>query len=116
LQLRCVLTRVGQKFTRFLDDGRPVRARLTVAFSEFIDEARESREVNRQTADFTKARVVAEGDTLSGIAGAVYADPRLWRPIAIANDIDDPRVLEPGRTLRIPALPFTDPQSGEVVR
>src|SRR5580704_4136416 len=30
LQFRCVLAKVGQKFIRFLDDGRPVRARLTV--------------------------------------------------------------------------------------
>jgi nucleoid-associated protein YgaU len=44
------------------------------------------------------------GDTLSNIAAAEYGDPNQWRPIAIANRIDNPRVLAPGRGLVIPPL------------
>jgi hypothetical protein len=58
LFLRCVLARVSQKFLFFLDDGRPVRARLTVTFNELIDEEQEANRVNRQTADFTKTHAV----------------------------------------------------------
>ena len=115
LQLRCVLARANQKFLKFLEDGRPTRARVTVSFSEFIDPEREAREVNRQTADFSKVYVVQRGDTLSGIAVRFYENAALWRPIAIANGIDAPRGLVPGRELHVPALPFTDPESGEVV-
>ena len=115
LQFRCVLTRVSQKFTRFLDDGRPVRARLTVSFQEFIDAEREAKEVNRQTADFSKIHVVTQGETLSSIAARFYANPQTWRPIAISNGLDDPRSIIPGRQLRIPSLPFTDKESGEVI-
>lgn len=115
LQFRCVLARVSQKFIRFLDDGQPVRARLTVTFDEYIDPDSESKEVNRQTADFSKVHVVKRGETLSGIAGDFYADPGSWRPIAIANDIDDPREIETGQPLRIPSLPFVDPATGQVV-
>jgi hypothetical protein len=114
LQLRCVLARANQKFVRFLEDGRPVRARVTVTFNEFIDEEREAKEVNRQTADFSKVHVVTLGETLSGIAGALYGDPRLWRAIAIANGLDDPREILPGLELRVPSLPFTDPLTGDV--
>lgn len=114
LQLRCVLTRANQKFVKFLEDGRPMRARVTVTFSEFVDLEREAREVNRQTADFTKVYTVRRGDTLSGIAARFYENPTLWRPIAIANGIDDPRRLAVGLELRVPALPFRDPESGEV--
>ncbi|MEO7143709.1 MAG: LysM peptidoglycan-binding domain-containing protein [Bryobacteraceae bacterium] len=116
LQFRCVLAKVGQKFIRFLDDGRPTRARLTVTFNEFVDPATEAKEVNRQTADFSKAHIVTRGETLSGIAGVLYGDPLAWRPIAIANDIDDPRAIAPGQLLRIPPLPFVDPSTGQVVR
>jgi LysM repeat protein len=116
LQLRCVLTRANQKFTRFLEDGRPVRAKVTVSFNEFIDTDREAKEVNRQTADFTKVYVVGAGDTLSGIAAKFYSDPTIWRPIAIANDIDDPRDITPGRELNVPSLPYHDPETGEVVQ
>ncbi|HJQ82461.1 MAG TPA: LysM peptidoglycan-binding domain-containing protein [Candidatus Binatia bacterium] len=115
LQLRCVLARVGQKFVKFLEDGRPVRARLTVTFNEFVDAEREAKETNRQTADFSKSHVVVEGDTLATIARRFYDDPRLWRPIAIANDLADPRVLVPGQALVIPSLPFIDPERLEPV-
>ena len=114
LQLRCVLARVSQKFLMFLDDGRPVRARLSVTFNEFIDEEREAKQVNRQTADFTKTYVVTQGATLASIALRFYDNPQLWRPIAIANGIVDPRELSTGQLLQIPSLPFTDKQTGEV--
>jgi LysM repeat protein len=114
LSLRCVLARANQKFLKFLEDGRPTRARVTVSFSEFIDPEREAKEVNRQTADFSKVYVVQRGDTLSGIAVRFYDNAALWRPIAIANGIDEPRALFPGQELHVPALPFTDPESGEV--
>jgi hypothetical protein len=116
LFFRCVLARVSQQFIMFLDDGRPVRARLTVTFNEFIDEEREAKEVNRQTADFSKAHVVIEEETLSSIAQALYGNPQVWRPIAIANGIDDPRAILAGQVLRVPALPYTDQQSGEAVQ
>jgi len=115
LQLRCVLTRASQKFVRFLESGQPTRARVSVSFSEYIDPEREAKEVNRQTADFTKLHTALRGETLASIAGRFYRDPGAWRPIAIANGIDDPRSVEAGQKLRIPALPFTDPESGEVV-
>jgi LysM repeat protein len=115
LQLRCVLTRASQKFVRFLESGQPTRARVTVSFSEYIDPEREAKEVNRQTADFTKLHTALRGETLASIAARFYRDPAAWRPIAIANGIDDPRQVAPGQKLRIPALPFTDPDSGEVV-
>lgn len=115
LQLRCVLARVGQKYTMFADDGRPIRARLTVSFQEKVEAEREAKEVNRQTADFSKVHVVKLGETLSGIAAKYYNNPETWRPIAIANRIADPRVIAAGQALRVPSLPFTDSESGEVI-
>jgi nucleoid-associated protein YgaU len=116
LFFRCVLARVSQKFIMFLNDGRPVRARLSVTFNEFIDEEREAKEVNRQTADYSKAHTVIQGETLSSIASRFYGDPQVWRPIAIANELADPRAIFTGQVLRIPSLPFTDGDSGEVVQ
>jgi len=54
-----------------------------------------------------KVRTVGAGDRLPLIAAEVYGDPRLWRPIAEANGIDDPlRFPDPkkdiGRLLLIP--------------
>jgi Contractile injection system tube protein/LysM domain len=115
LQFQCVLARVSQKFTMFADDGKPVRARLTCTFNEIIDSEQEAKRVLRLTADFSKVYVVTQGDTLSGIAGRLYNNPQLWRPIAIMNEIADPRSIVAGQSLRIPALPFIDPDSREVI-
>jgi nucleoid-associated protein YgaU len=38
----------------------------------------------------TTVRAIKAGDRLPVIAAEVYGDPRLWRVIAEANDIDDP--------------------------
>jgi hypothetical protein len=116
LSFTCVLARVNQRFIMFLPDGTPVRARITATFNEYIDPEREAKEVDRQTADFSKVHIIMQGETLSQIAGKFYENAQLWRPIAIANGIDNPRALRTGQQLRIPNLPFTDPQSGEVMR
>jgi nucleoid-associated protein YgaU len=45
-----------------------------------------------------------ERETLAQLAGEAYGDQRLWRIIAEANDIDRPRFVPPGQTLRLPAI------------
>lgn len=114
LDFTCVLTRANQKFIRFMSDGSPVRARVTVSFSEFIDGELEAKEF--QTSDFSKVHVVVQDETLSSIAQSFYQNPQNWRPIAIANGIDDPRSIFPGQALRIPSLPFADQERGEVLK
>ncbi|XXT18827.1 LysM peptidoglycan-binding domain-containing protein [Sorangium sp. So ce429] len=115
LQFRCVLTRAAQKFILFLPDGRPVRARVNVSFTEFVDPEHESRQIKRQTADYTKVHHVIDGDTLSAIAARYYERPELWRAVALANELDDPRQLAPGQALTIPSLPYTVEETGEVL-
>jgi nucleoid-associated protein YgaU len=115
LQFDCVLARASQKFIMFLEDGTPVRARLTVTFNRFTEPEREAKEVNRQTADYSKVHVVMQGETLSSIAAKVYENPQIWRPIAIANNIDNPRAIAIGQSLLIPSLPYQNPETGEVM-
>jgi LysM repeat protein len=116
LQFRCVLTRASQKFIMFLNDGRPARAKISASFTEFIDPEHEALQIKRQTADWTKMHTVVQGETLPSIAFQYYADPTLWRPLAVSNEIDNPRVLYAGQQLTVPALPYTDPNTGEVVQ
>jgi hypothetical protein len=111
----CVLAKATQEFIMFRAEGVPVRARVTVTFNEYIDAETLAREP-RRTADFAKLHMLKQGETLSDIAAKHYEDPQLWRPIAIANGIDDPRAIKTGQRLQIPALPFVDPQSGEVIQ
>ncbi|MGH3937303.1 MAG: LysM peptidoglycan-binding domain-containing protein, partial [Pseudonocardiaceae bacterium] len=98
-----VLTQLDQRFTRFLADGTPVRATLSCSFIESLTRADvRAREMN--SADVVKTRVVRRNDTLHSLAAEEYRDPSLWRHIANANGIVNPRNLEPGRVLTIPKL------------
>src|SRR3990167_7460913 len=49
------------------------------------------------------------GQTLWDIARQVYGDGRMWRRIAAANKIDNPRKLRRGRLIRIPDMPGRAP-------
>lgn len=115
LSFTCVLSAATQRFVMFLADGTPVRARVAVTFTEWRNSDLDAREVKRETADYSHVHVVADGDTLAGIAADVYGNPATWRPLALANDIDDPRQLPPGATLLVPRLPYRDPTTGAVV-
>jgi hypothetical protein len=115
LKFRCVLAKANQRYIMFLPTGVPVRAKVQVTFQEFTNGNFETKEVKRKTADYTQLHVVGYGETLSGIAASVYSDPTQWRPLAIANNIDDPRSLPVGMQLIVPSLPYQDPETGEVV-
>jgi Contractile injection system tube protein/LysM domain len=116
LSFTCVLARCAQKFVMFLGDGTPVRARLQVSFQGYNNSATESKELKLQTADYSKSYTVAQGDSLSKIAGIVYGNPQLWRPIGLSNGIDNSIDLTIGQQLLVPQLPYTDPETGEVVQ
>jgi nucleoid-associated protein YgaU len=98
-----VLQSVRKEFTMFLQDGIPVRARLSLTLKEFKMELNE-REKTLQSPDKTKVHFTQQGDSLWLIASRVYGNADLWRPIAERNGIKNPRILEPGIKLIIPPL------------
>ncbi|MEP7305161.1 MAG: LysM peptidoglycan-binding domain-containing protein [Acidobacteriota bacterium] len=100
----CVLETLKQQFVLFLGDGTPVRAKLTVAFTEFTLPEEELQKNEPHSPDLTKLYVVKVRDTVSAIASLFYEDPSKWREIARENDIDAPRHLIPGHVLRIPKI------------
>lgn len=99
---RGVLTNLDQRFTLFLADGTPVRATLSCTFAEFRTKAGYDEEMH--SSDVTKTRTVRRHDTLHSLAAEEYNDPGLWRHIAKANGIINPRDVRPGAVLTIPKL------------
>ena len=73
---------------------------MTVNVMEFLDPEKDKRQTD---PEFT-TRLVKRGDTVSSIAAEIYRDPGLWRRIAEANNLDDPRQLHIGLRLAIPKL------------
>lgn len=106
LSFRGVVDNVQQKFTLFSPAGVPVRATATLSVKEYKTLEEQLKELNLQSADHTKRRVVKRGDNLSRIAFEEYGDATKWRYIAERNTevLPDPRRLVPGVTLEIPAI------------
>lgn len=104
LNFKGVLEKVSQKFTMFLDSGIPVRATLSVTFKALMSMKEQFQHIPRQSADRTKQKMFNQGDQLWMMAAHEYENPGLWRDIARANRIDNPRLIEPGRKLIVPRL------------
>ena len=100
----CVLESVTEEFNLFSPSGVPLRAKLNVSFREAWTVEEQLRETPRHSADRTKIHEVKRGETLSHVAAIQYNDPGEWRPIAEANELDNPRRLPPGSELRIPKI------------
>ena len=98
----CIIERVSKKFTMFLPEGIPVRATLNVTLKEYAELKMQIKRIDAHSSDLTKLWTVKEGDSLLSIAAREYGDPREWRLIAEANDLDDVRALEAGTTLVLP--------------
>jgi contractile injection system tube protein/LysM domain-containing protein len=99
-----VLTHISKDFTMFMADGTPVRATANCSFVEVAARSYAVRAHELHSADVAKTRVVRRSETLQSIAAEEYDDPALWRNIARANGIVNPRALEPGTVLKIPPL------------
>jgi nucleoid-associated protein YgaU len=99
---QCVLEKLSQNYTMFAEDGTPVRAVVNATFKQFSTADEESR--NNPPGDPTKSHQVKDGETLNLIASKEYGNPTLWRIIARENRLGDPRVLQVGSLLVIPAL------------
>jgi len=98
----CLVESISEEFTLFSPSGKPLRAKLNVTFREAWTIEEQLRETPRHSSNRTKTRVVKKGETLSQIAWLEYNDPTQWRLIADENNLDNPRLLVPGMTLRVP--------------
>ncbi len=105
VQFAGIIEKVSQKFTFFLDDGTPVRATLNVTFKEYKTVKQQLEEIGRESPDRTKRRVFKEGEALWLYANTEYGDPAQWRVIADKNELENPRLIEPGTELELPPLP-----------
>lgn len=104
LDFKAHLVESNERFTRFLNDGTPVRAWVDVTFREYQPAPQQKSEIKHESTDKMKQWTVSEEDTLWLIAEEEYGDPAHWRTIAQANEIRNPRELEPGTRLALPPL------------
>lgn len=96
------ITSLNVEYTMFLDDGTPVRAKVSLSMSgaEVGTEAK----ISFESPDRTKNKLIQENKQLWELAYEEYSDASQWREIAKANNINNPLYLQSGTRLVIPAL------------
>lgn len=99
-----VVESVRQKFTLFSPEGVPLRATVTIVLREYKPIEEQLDQLGLSSPDRTHSHMLAVGETLSAVAARYYQLPGEWRRIADANDIEDPRRLETGQMLSVPAI------------
>jgi hypothetical protein len=104
LQFTGHLISCTQKFTKFNETGAPVRATLSVKFKAYKAPGEIAKMTPLNSPDTAKSRVIHPGDSLWALSAEEYGDTSSWREIARENNIDNPRILETGGSLRLPAL------------
>lgn len=104
LGFRAVIEKLSRKVTMFHPDGTPARATISVSFKEYRPLTEQLRNPRHESADKTKRRVVVGRERLWFIAAREYDDASEWKRVADANDLDDPREIEPGDWLLLPPI------------
>jgi nucleoid-associated protein YgaU len=99
-----VLESLSVSYVLFTPLGVPLRAKLSISLKEYRPVEIQKRESEGNSPDVDKRYRFKRGDTLSSVASVAYRDPSIWREIAIANNIRDPRNVPPGTLLALPKL------------
>lgn len=108
MKFSAVIEKISRKVTMFHPDGTPARATLSVSFKEYRTLREQIVNPRLESSDKTKRRVVVGRERLWSIAAREYSDANEWVRIAEANDLDDPREIEPGDWLLIPPVEKTN--------
>ena len=99
---RGVVGKISKKFTYFYHNGIPARVHVTLTLKPYETLKEIEAKTKKHSADLTKQRIIKSGDDIWLLADREYDDPRCWRDIAKANDIDDPRHIKMGKALKLP--------------
>jgi hypothetical protein len=97
------ITNMTQKFSLFLYDGTPVRAKVDITFTQYVDlNDYPSQNPTSGGGPIERVRTMIAGDRLDIIAYEVYGSAAKWRRIAEYNHIKNPLNLRAGQVISIP--------------
>ncbi len=102
--MTCVLKSANVTYEMFDNQGRPLRARMSITVEEFISDTLVGKILKLSSPDVSKTITVKEGDTLPDLCAQEYGDPTLYTQVAAANQLKNFRKLNPGMQLLFPPI------------
>lgn len=105
LYFPCYMKNCNVEYTKFKETGVPVRATVKCTFVSVLPLSKAAKRKNPlESPDTSKFHELEQGETLNDLSQIAYSDPSLWREVASANNIINPRLLNSGDIFRMPAL------------
>jgi len=105
-----VLESFDTSFTLFKPDGTPLRAKVSLAFSEYIDPSTAENEASKSSPDMTHLVDVVDGDTMPNLCHRIWDDSTLFVQAAKFNKLNKFRNLKGGQRVMFP--PITNTSNG----
>ncbi|MEM7061815.1 MAG: LysM peptidoglycan-binding domain-containing protein [Cyanobacteria bacterium P01_B01_bin.77] len=100
----CILKDLQINYTLFSPEGKPLRAKITANFTQYVEQERRVREEGKESPDVTHIRKVKAGDTLPLLTYGIYGDSNYYLQVAKANGLVNFRRLNSNLDLRFPPL------------
>lgn len=98
------LTSMSTEYTLFSPDGKPLRAKITLAFTDYMSIREEALKANKSSPDLTHMVEVKAGDSLPLLCDRIYKNSAYYLEVAKANGITNFRNIKPGTRLNFPPL------------
>lgn len=95
------LNKIDYSYTLFKPDGSPLRAKVSLAFTDALS-VEEEQALKAEKAAQGQYKVVVEGQTLPDMCKDVYNDPNFAGVIATINGLDGFRNLKAGTKIWFP--------------
>jgi len=99
-----VLNTFNTTYTLFDPDGIPLRAKISLKFTSYIDSKALAIEESKSSPDLTHSVSVVAGDSLLGLSQRVYDTPDYAVQLAQFNGLNKFRHIKPGQQLVFPPI------------
>ncbi|WP_130735402.1 hypothetical protein [Flavobacterium sp. J27] len=99
-----VLKSMDTSFTLFKSDGSPLRAKLSLSFSEYISPQNVEELDKKESPDITHLVNVVDGNTLPQLCEKTWNDDSMYVQVAQYNDLNKFRNLKGGQKLIFPPI------------
>ncbi|MGR5176434.1 peptidoglycan-binding protein [Vibrio parahaemolyticus] len=104
LSFRGRLTSMAVSYVLFDSSGVPLRATVSLSFTQFLTEKEKEALAKKSSPDLTHHVIFKAGDTLPGLCHQIYNDSSYYPKVAAFNKLPSIRNINPGTRLYFPPL------------